>query len=69
MYEAYYNYMGHFTLIPNKVVDSLIIKSIIIGNQVDKVLEIFSHHNYLAYFPHYDATFKFINHLFENKDQ
>lgn len=38
MYEAYYNYMGHFTLIPNKVVDELIYKSITIGNQVEKVL-------------------------------
>lgn len=69
MYEAYYNYMGHFTLIPNKVVDSLVLRSILIGNQVDKVLEIFSHHNYLAYFPHYDATMKFIRHLVAIKDQ
>ncbi len=38
MYEAYYNYMGHFTIIPNKVVDSLVIKSVIIGDQVEKVL-------------------------------
>jgi hypothetical protein len=68
MYEAYYNYMGHFTLIPNKVVDSLVIKSIMIGNQVEKVLEIFSHHNYLTYFPHYDATMKFIKHLVAIKD-
>jgi len=53
MFEAYFNYMGHFMLIPNKIVDSLVVKAIHIGNQVDKVLEIFSHHNYLAYFPHY----------------
>lgn len=38
MYEAYYNYMGHFTIIPNKVVDLLVDKSITIGNQADKVL-------------------------------
>ena len=55
--------MGHFTLIPNKVVDSLVIKAIQIGNQVEKVLEIFSHHNYLAYFPHFDATNKVIKSL------
>lgn len=38
MYEAYYNYLGHFTLIPNAVVDELVFKSITIGNQVDKVM-------------------------------
>ena len=63
MFEAYFNYMGHFTQIPNKVVDSLVFKSITIGNQVEQLLEIFSNHNYLAYFPHYDATNRFIKHL------
>ncbi len=33
MFEAYFNYMGHFTLIPSKVVDSLVLKAIQIGNQ------------------------------------
>jgi hypothetical protein len=38
MYEAYYNYMGHFTVIPNNIVDELVFKSITIGGQVNNVL-------------------------------
>ena len=68
MFEAYYNYMGHFTIIPNKVVDSLVIKALIIGNQTEHVMEIFTHYDYLAYFPHYDATKKFIKTLANAKD-
>lgn len=69
MFEAYYNYMGHFTLIPSKLVDSLVLKAIQIGNQTEQVLEIFSHHCYLHYFPHYTATNTFIKALAEAKDQ
>lgn len=34
MFQAYFNYLGHFTHIPNGVVDDLIFKAITIGNQV-----------------------------------
>ena len=63
MFEAYYNYLGHFTQIPNKVVDELVFKAIALGNQVEPILQIFTHHNYLTYFPHYDATNRFLKHL------
>jgi len=33
MYEAYYNYLGHYTPISNKTVDSLICKTASLGQK------------------------------------
>lgn len=33
MYEAYYNYLGHFTPVSNKTVDSLITKTVNLGKK------------------------------------
>jgi hypothetical protein len=50
-------------------VDQLVMRSIKIGNLSDRLIEIFSNHNYLTYFPHYSATNAFVRHLMENGDQ
>lgn len=39
MYEAYYNFLGHFTEISQKTVDALVDKTITLGSLNDDLLE------------------------------
>ena len=68
MFEAYFNYLGHFTMIPNKVVDTLVYKALRVGGEegLVGVMEIFDNHNYLMYFPSYQATAKVFKHLVDH---
>lgn len=57
LFEAYYNYLGHFTVISNTTVDRMLQKAMSFEDApLQSVLEIFSTHNYLTYFPHYRVT-------------
>lgn len=61
MFEAYYNYLGHFTVISSTTVDKMLAKSLAFeGSSLDKVIEIYENHNYLSYFPHYQVTHRLI---------
>lgn len=61
LFEAYYNYLGHFTVISSKVVDGMLQKVMRFSDpHLDSVLEVFSNHYYLAYFPHYQITQRLI---------
>lgn len=57
LYEAYYNYLGHFTLISSTTVDKMILKALSFPSpNLDSAIQIFENHNYLGYFPHYNVT-------------
>ena len=64
IFEAYYNYLGHYTPIENKTVDALLNKTASLA-KIDipkqphhwgKVSEVLRNHEYLGYYPHYDTT-------------
>ena len=62
MFEGYYNYLGHYTVISSKTVDRMIGKALTFeGEPLDPVLEVFNNHNYLSYFPSYETTLLTIN--------
>jgi hypothetical protein len=57
LFEAYYNYLGHFTLMKNSTVDKMLQKAMSIGEgELQKVLDVYGNHNYLGYFPSYKVT-------------
>lgn len=64
MFEAYYNYVGHFTIFSNKVTDSFVLKMMALAQEdptkvglvAEKVLQLLDHHEYLRYYPHYKVT-------------
>ena len=64
LFEAYYNFLGHFTIISNKTMDHFILTIIQLAKKdplntpttTDKLLELFRHHDYLKYYPHYSVT-------------
>ena len=62
MFEGYYNYLGHFTVISSKTVDRMLEKAMSFEDaSLDPILDIFHNHNYLSYFPSYETTFKFLS--------
>jgi len=57
LFEAYYNYLGHFTVISNSTVDKMLLKVLTFPNfPLSSVLEVYQNHNYLAYYPGYAVT-------------
>lgn len=59
LFEAYYNYLGHFTMISSTTVDKMLLKALSFqGCSLPKIIEIFQNHNHLGYFPHYSITKK-----------
>jgi hypothetical protein len=54
--EAYYNLLGNFTKLNNTVTDRMVVKYLNAGGDPAKMLELFEHHTFLMYFPHYNAT-------------
>jgi len=38
MFEAYYNIIGHFTIIPNRIVDELILKALLVNADINSVI-------------------------------
>ena len=57
LFEAYYNLLGHFTVMSNSTVDKLMLKVLSFEQfPLDAVLETFQNHNYLAYYPGYAVT-------------
>lgn len=62
LFEAYYNYLGHFTVISNSSVDKMLHKVMDITEApLEQAIEIYSTHNYLSYFPHYSTTLRLIS--------
>ena len=60
--EAYYNYIGHFTLIDSRTVDKMLSKIMgLEGCKVTPLIQLLHHHNYLTYFPHYRVTNRLLN--------
>ena len=54
LFEGYYNYLGHFTVISNKVVDRMLHKALSFQEKpLASIIEIYQNHNYLGYFPSY----------------
>lgn len=57
LFEAYYNYLGHFTVISNSTVDKMLLKVLSFPTfPLDSVIELYQNHNYLAYYPSYAVT-------------
>jgi hypothetical protein len=57
LFEAYYNYLGHFTLMQNSTVDKMLQKVMSFEEaDLEKVLEVYANHNHLGYFPSYKVT-------------
>ena len=62
LYEAYYNYLGHFTVIDSTSVDKMLEKAMSFPTcSLDKIVELYGNHNYLSYYPHYRITHKLIS--------
>lgn len=52
LFEAYYNYLGHYTVISSTTVDKMLDKVLAFPETpLPSVLELLNNHNYLAYFP------------------
>lgn len=61
LFEAYYNYLGHFTLMKNSTVDKMLHKAMSIeAVDLEKVLDVYGNHNHLGYFPSYQVTAEII---------
>lgn len=57
LFEAYYNYLGHFTLISSTTVDKMLLKALSFDTcSLPKIIEVFENHNHLGYFPHFKVT-------------
>lgn len=54
--EAYYNLLGNFTLLNNTATDRVISKYLDVGGDAANILELYEHHTFLSYFPHYQVT-------------
>lgn len=55
--EAYYNYIGHFTLMDSSTVDKMLTKIMSLeGCTLSPLVKLLHNHNYLGYFPHYRVT-------------
>ena len=67
--EAYYNYMGHFTVVSSRTVDKMILKMMELeGCAFGGIVELLHNHNYLGYFPHYGVTNQLLDRCQANQE-
>lgn len=55
-------------MLPNKIIDELILKTLTIGADINSILEVYKNHVYLGYYPHYKATNKALKIISQNHD-